>query len=92
MKRPDTINYQSSEWRAIVKALGELQQQLDLANRDMNLDFQSTQNNRALQQAYQTIINWDNQPGPTVVSPAYAVPMGGGYGTDDPHPDDEPVY
>lgn len=89
MQRPN-INYGSSEWREIAKALGQMILQLDVVNRDMGLSDLDTLRNRALQQAYQTIIGWGRDVSPQQTAPVYAVPPGG-YDPDQPHPDDEPV-
>lgn len=93
MKRPDNINYGSSEWRAICHALEEMTRELDVVNRNITLDHETTTLNRAMQAAYATIIGWGQEPaGQEQKPPVYAVHQGG---YDDfplgSHPDDQPV-
>lgn len=85
------INYNSNEWREIVKALEEMTKEIDVANRSLSIDHETTQLNRAMQQAYQTIIGWGRAPVGGQQSPMYAVPPGQNYDPNAPHPDDDPV-
>ena len=96
MNRPDGINYRGSDWRAICNALHEQIKSIDVINRSMEIDWQATQNNRALQQAMQTIIDWDRVSEPAQQVPVYAIRQdefgpGAQYDPTRPHPDDEPV-
>jgi hypothetical protein len=93
MKRPESINYTSNEWAAITRALTEMTEELDVMNRDMNLDHETTQKNRAMQAAYATIIGW-GKPNKIVAqeTPPYALhSLGDNYDPTKPHPDDDPI-
>lgn len=93
MERPEGINYTSAEWLGVVNALKEMVAQLDVVNRDMTLDYQQTQNNRAMQAAYTTIIGWGktNRIEPQQTPPYALGDLGDAYDPTKPHPDDDPV-